>query len=249
MNNYDRIARFYDVDMARNMAFDDVGFYAAAVRAGAGRTLELGCGNGRILLALGGLGLEVVGVDASATMLRALRSKATALGIVAPPLCRMDVRALAFQAAFRTVLCPYSLVTYLTSDTDRMRMLDGVRAALQPDGCLIVDAFVPRPVTASAHYTLDYSRPFENGELLRWKRITPAGACNRIERRYEQRGASGAIIDVVEIAEEIRPFAPEDLRRTLRGHGYEVEGEWWDYGTGSASNAQFFTARARPRPV
>ncbi|MEO5699433.1 MAG: class I SAM-dependent methyltransferase [Casimicrobiaceae bacterium] len=249
MSNYDRIARFYDADMARNMAFDDVGFYAAAARADAGRTLELGCGNGRILLALAKLGLEVVGVDASATMLRTLRTKATSLGLVVPPLCRMDVRALAFRAAFRTVLCPYSLVTYLTSDTDRARMLDGVRAALQVDGCLIVDAFVPRPVTASAQYTLDYSRPFDNGTLRRWKRITPAGACNRIERRYEQRDASGAIVEVVEIAEEIRPVAPEDLRRTLRGHGYEVDGEWWDYGTGSASCAQFFTARAHPKPA
>ena len=50
--NYDRIARFYDVDMARNMPFDDVGFYRALAAAAGGRVLELGCGNGRILLEL-----------------------------------------------------------------------------------------------------------------------------------------------------------------------------------------------------
>ena len=47
---YDRIARFYDVDMAQNMRFDDVAFYAHACARARGKVLEVGCGNGRILL-------------------------------------------------------------------------------------------------------------------------------------------------------------------------------------------------------
>ena len=92
--NYDRIARFYDVDMARNMPFDDVGFYRSLSAAAGGRVLELGCGNGRILLELIAAGIDAMGVDASAGMLAELRRKAQARGLPAP-VARMDVRALA----------------------------------------------------------------------------------------------------------------------------------------------------------
>jgi ubiquinone/menaquinone biosynthesis C-methylase UbiE len=74
--NYDRIARFYDVDMAQNMPFDDAGFYAEQCAAAAGPVLELGCGNGRILLRLLERGIDAWGVDSSAQMLAELRRKA-----------------------------------------------------------------------------------------------------------------------------------------------------------------------------
>ncbi len=58
---------FYDVDMARNMPFDGVGFSAGAGCAEAnGLMLELGCGNGRILLpGYFVRGIDAMGVDAS----------------------------------------------------------------------------------------------------------------------------------------------------------------------------------------
>ena len=75
-DNYDRIARFYDVDMAQNMPFDDVGFYVGLCEPLRGPVLELGCGNGRILLELAQHGIDAIGIDASAGMLRELRRKA-----------------------------------------------------------------------------------------------------------------------------------------------------------------------------
>src|SRR3982750_890071 len=75
-STYDRIARFYDVDMAQNMRFDDVAFYAHQCARANGRVLALGCGNGRILLPLLERGIDVVGLDASAPMLVELRRKA-----------------------------------------------------------------------------------------------------------------------------------------------------------------------------
>ena len=75
-DNYDRIARFYDVDMAQNMPFDDVGFYVRLCEPLRGPVLELGCGNGRILLELARHGIDAIGIDASAGMLAELRRKA-----------------------------------------------------------------------------------------------------------------------------------------------------------------------------
>ena len=44
--SYDSIAHLYDVDMARNMAFDDAALYTQVAQRAGGRVLELGCGNG-----------------------------------------------------------------------------------------------------------------------------------------------------------------------------------------------------------
>lgn len=247
MSNYDRTARFYDVDMARNMEFDDVALYVAEARRRRGTTLELGCGNGRILLALAAAGAQAVGIDRSANMLAALREKATARALPSPLVCRMDVRALAFRPAFTTILCPYSLVTYLTSDDELRCMLAGVRAALTSGGRFMIDAFVPRAVAANPQFTLDYRRPFDAGELLRWKRITRVSdSINRIERRYQVCAATGCITETIDVVEDIRPMAPHILRQGLAANGFAIEQEWWDYGAGRADGAQFFTVRARP---
>ena len=189
---YDDIARFYDVDMARNMPFDDVAFYADLCARHGGRVLELGCGSGRILLALLQRGIDAVGVDASAGMLAELRRKAAALGLRAP-VARMDVTRLALRGGFGVVLCPYSLVTYVTEDADLARLLAAVRRLLAPGGVFVVDAFVPKAVVAQQEFQPDYRRPFGAFTLARSKRIRPAGpGRNRIERRYRVLGADDA---------------------------------------------------------
>jgi SAM-dependent methyltransferase len=244
---YDCIARFYDVDMARNMPFDDVGFYAGICLRQGGRTLELGCGNGRILLDLISRGVDAIGVDSSAAMLTLLARKAEARGLPAP-VCRMDIRALALAPGFATILCPYSLITYVTEDDDVDRLFAACRGLLAPGGVFVVDAFVPGPATSGDGFVQDYRRPFESGVLERAKRIVPLSPQrNRIERRYRVLGADGALREEIEIAEEIRPFAPEALRARLEAAGFAIDDPAWDYGHGAAAaGARFVTLTARP---
>lgn len=245
---YDRIARFYDVDMARNMAFDDVGFYARQCAGRAGPVLELGCGSGRILLRLLARGLDAYGADASGGMLAELATKARAAAL---PLraARMDVRQLAWRPGFATILCPYSLVTYMAGPGDAPRMLAEVRRLLAPGGTFVVDAFVPRPLVAHDDFRLDYTRPFADGTLVREKRVRPVDAQrNRIERRYRVLAADGTVHDEVTVAETIRPFAPDALRSAVAAAGFTPCGEWWDYGERQApAGAQFFALAATVR--
>jgi SAM-dependent methyltransferase len=244
-DNYDRIARFYDVDMARNMAFDDVAFYRNLCLQNPGPVLELGCGNGRILLDLLVHGVDVIGIDASAGMLADLQRKATTRGLSAR-VARMDMLKLGLRAGFRVVLCPYSLITYVTDDHDVRALLSGLRSLLRPGGMCVVDAFVPRPRTAATAFVLDYRRPFEGGTLARWKRISADGAAvNRIERRYEVEDASGRVLDVIEVAEDIRPRTATELDRQLRDAGFGPAVLAWDYGAAAgATTAQFATLMA-----
>jgi SAM-dependent methyltransferase len=244
---YDRIAQWYDVDMAANMRFDDVAFYADLCEHERGRVLELGCGNGRILLELVRRGIDAVGVDTSSKMLQQLRLKADANGLH-PSVCRMDARELAFAREFDVVLCPYSLVTYMSQPGELERALAGVRDVLRTDGLIVLDAFVPRGSVVADGYQLDYRRPLGEKVLARYKRVQPISSrLNRIERRYEVLTEEGAIVESVETCEHIRTFAPEELTDALSDAGFAKEESWWDYGQASAdSQPQFFTVSARP---
>ncbi|MCC6195225.1 MAG: class I SAM-dependent methyltransferase [Burkholderiales bacterium] len=244
---YDRIARFYDVDMARNMRFDDVAFYAHACARARGRVLEIGCGNGRILLPLLAQGIDAFGVDASAPMLKELRRKAAAAGL---PLraARADARRLPFAPGFAAIVCAYSLVTYLTTRRDLDALLTACRALLVPGGLIVVDAFVPRPVAPQAEFTFDYRRAFGAFTLARSKRIRPAddGATNRIERRYELVAGNGHVVETVETVETIRPCAPAELDDAVAAAGFTRASQAWDYGTRpDGEGAQFCTLLAR----
>jgi SAM-dependent methyltransferase len=245
---YDRIAQWYDVDMARHMTHDDVGFYRSLARDCGGPVLEEGCGNGRILLELLADGCDAVGADRSAGMLAALQDKARARRLP-PRVARMDVRALGLTRGFALVLCPYSLVTYMLSDDDAAQLCGEARRVLRADGALVVDAFVPRERVAADAFCEDYRRPWAGGELARARRITalPHGL-NRIERRYAWRDGTGAIAEQAHTAEVIRPCAPEALHALLARNGFAVTRTWWDYGARTdARGAQFVTLLARPR--
>ena len=223
-STYDRIARFYDVDMAQNMRFDDAAYYAHQCARQRGRVLEVGCGNGRILLPLLRAGHDAFGIDASGPMLRELARKSASARVPARA-AQADARSLPFApGTFATVLCPYSLVTYLASDADLAAFLHEVRNALVPGGLVVVDAFVPRPVEAQHAFTPDYRRPFGAFTLARAKRITPLpDGTNRIERRYEIVSGDGHVVETLEVAEIIRPRACRRPARSAPRRGFRED--------------------------
>ena len=244
--SYDSIAHLYDVDMARNMSFDDVALYAQLSERAGGRVLELGCGNGRILLELLGRGIDAIGVDCSSRMLTGLLAKAAARGLE-PHVCLMDARALAFAEAFALVLCPYSLITYMTGTDDAARMLTAIRGVLAPGAAVIIDAFIPRPTASAAGFSVDYRRDYHDAVLTRAKRVAAvAPEVNRIERRYELATVDGQLVERIETSENVRLFAPEDLLRLLDASGFAVEQLWWNYqAVDRPADAQFCTIGAR----
>jgi SAM-dependent methyltransferase len=247
-DNYDRIARWYEVDMGQSMPFDDRGFYRAIGERAGGPVLELGCGSGRILLELAAAGLDVTGVDRSAAMLASAASTARQASIEAR-ICRMDVRALAFSPAFATVLCPYSLITYMAQPGEAQHLLEEAASVMLEDGTLVIDAFIPRGNIEGQGWRVDYRRRFGNDWLERSKRIDSVGdGVNRIERHYRLLASDGGVREEVFTTEVIRPLAPGDLLALVSAAGLAVGDTWWDYGaTNDAGAARFFTVAARRR--
>src|SRR5258708_38388648 len=179
--------------MGQSMPFDDVGWYRSLCLAEGGRTLELGCGTGRILIELLRAGVDAVGADRSLPMLARLHRDAQTYTL-SPQLLQMDIAQPALAAQFHTILMPYSLITYLRNPAAAMSALRRYAAMLSDGGSLIVDAFVPRPVESFAEFRQDYWRAHGDGFLARHKRIAVlADGCNRIERTYRLHAADRSL--------------------------------------------------------
>jgi len=239
--SYDLIADVYATDMGQSMPFDDAGFYRDVATRHPGPVLELGCGTGRILLTLLGAGLDIVGVDRSLPMLLELRRTARERGLREPPLAQMDLAAPALQGHYGTILAPYSLVTYLTDPERVVQVLANLRTRLAAGGCIVLDAFVPKPVASFADYRLDYRRPYRDGTLERMKRITAHDdGRNRIERRYRWLDASGAVVRTIDTDETIRPYPEHELLALATRAGLAARSRTYDYGSTDATGEPRF---------
>ena len=122
-----------------------------SARASRGRVLEVGCGNGRDTAAVAARGHDAYGMDASAPMLRELARKAASVGCRCAPRARMRAACRFARATFGCVLLSL-LARHVCRGGRRLRsaFLRGVHDALLPNGLVVLDAFVPRPVDVQA---------------------------------------------------------------------------------------------------
>jgi SAM-dependent methyltransferase len=155
---WDEYAAFYDWENAQTMGRADVAFWRNFARRINGRTLELGCGTGRVLVPIAKTGVEIVGIDRSKPMLaqaidRVHRlQRAHARRRAAPPvrasLVRGDMRHLPFdrQQPFDLVIAAYGVLQSLVRERDLAATLKAVVDLLAPGGVFALDLVpdVPR---------------------------------------------------------------------------------------------------------
>src|SRR4029077_18187649 len=185
--------------------------------------LELGCGTGRITLALAVAGSDAIGADRSLPMLRVLRRKSPAQRAVC-----MDMRAPALRGPFARIFCPYSVFTYLVEETDQDRLLRWVASSLARDGRFVLDVFVPDPrmhALPDSHVFLDYRRRRADGTFLERAKMVRKDLgrrINTIERRYTIRDAEGAMLREIVTRDVIRFHEPAALVETIDASGLRV---------------------------
>jgi len=155
------LARFYDLEY-RDYS-DDLDFYVQhALALDPDRllpVLDLGCGTGRVCIALAEAGFGVVGVDSSEGMLAVCERRARSHGVAKMvALVCSDMRGLPAmsQAPFNLALCALNTFAYLETTQDQMAMLRAVHPLLVQHGILILDLTPPFP----------HLMPPSEGELL-----------------------------------------------------------------------------------
>lgn len=149
---FDRFAPFYDLEFG---AFaDDLPLYRGFAARVGGPVLELGCGTGRVALALAAAGHAVAAVDLSPAMLARAREAAVCAGLAGSvTLLEDDIRALGTLGSARFALAFSAINSFLHLETreDQLAALAAVSRHLEPGGLLILDLFPPHPDLLAEH--------------------------------------------------------------------------------------------------
>lgn len=138
------IADYYDESPIVRGRTQDVTFYRQAARDFGDPILELGCGTGRITMALAQMGKRVTGMDLSERMLEHAARKRSKLyteerervHLVQGDMAKFDLRE-----KFRLIIIPFRPFQHLLEVNEQMACLDCVRKHLMPGGRLILDVF------------------------------------------------------------------------------------------------------------
>jgi SAM-dependent methyltransferase len=137
------IAQAYDCWLPPHGDYDDRDMYRGVIEAGGGPALELGCGNGRLLIDYRKQGLDVEGVDSSADMLAICRAHAETTGIELT-LHHADWTALDLPRRYATVYNPAGSFSLIQDDEEARRALSTWMRHLAPGGQLCIVMAIPR---------------------------------------------------------------------------------------------------------
>ncbi|HEY8181781.1 MAG TPA: class I SAM-dependent methyltransferase [Thermoanaerobaculia bacterium] len=149
---YRAVLPFYDASLADR---GDLPFWESVARRwGAKRSLELGCGTGRVTEVLR-RAASVTGVDLLIEMLaRAKRRVPEADFVVA------DVRTFAFSSRFDLIVLADDPMAHVVSTEERAHVIQRIAEHLAPDGRVVLEGLYRpqrRRTTKAAKFTLDES--------------------------------------------------------------------------------------------
>jgi ubiquinone/menaquinone biosynthesis C-methylase UbiE len=136
--NHPALVMVYDA--AFGWSRDDDFFLSVVDAAPGARVLDLGCGTGRLALAIAAAGHKVTGVDPAAASLAAARAKPGADQVT----WIEGTSAVLADAAFDAAVMTSHVAQFVVTDDEWGRVLADLRRALVPGGLLTFDTRDPR---------------------------------------------------------------------------------------------------------
>ena len=232
---YDRIATYYDLEFHD---FDtDAQLYLGYAGLVGSPILELGCGTGRLLLALAQAGYQVTGIDRSPAMLAIARQRVHQAHLdTVVAIEEDDMRDLGRfpDQYFRLVFAAINGFLHLPDRTQQLQALAAVRRVLHPDGLLILDIFHPTPAilgTMDDRLTRDGSWQLPGDERLdrfTHRHIFPAEQRVRTTHYYDHVGPAGAVHRTI-ADYDLRYVHRFELETLLDLAGFAIEGIYGSY--------------------
>ena len=243
-------AGFYDW-LARFTAPGDLPFYRRLRRAHPGPLLELGCGTGRVCLALAAEGAEVSGIDRSTALLE--RARARARDLAPPPrLLRADIRGFDLRRTFDLLLLPYNTLNHLIDGPDLADALGCIRRHMHAESRLVIDTFNPDLDALHADGSreqrlLEFPRQHDGVPIS----LLETAAYDRVAQVYDSRWRfcepDGRLWFSDRI--RIRVYFPQEIDQLLWLQGLRIEAKYGDYDGrlfGADSPKQLLVCRLAP---
>lgn len=238
--NDPRLTEIYDAEFAWSIADD---FFVALVNETPGaRVLDLGCGSGRLALALAAAGHLVTGIDPAPASLAAARAKPGADRVT----WLQGTARSAPDAAFDVVLMTSHVAQCFVDDDGWATALLEIRRALVAGGRVAFDARDPRVRPWERWNPRDSRRRVDLGDgrvVITWTEVTAIrGDTVSFTRHY--RFANG---EALRSESTLRFRTEERLRACLTKAGFAVDqvyGGWRREPVGAGDGELIVVARA-----
>ncbi len=233
---YDRVYAYLDHDLP---------LYIEQATASGGPVLEMGCGTGRVALAMAKAGIDVVGIDISPRMVDVATRKAKAANLGDKAHFQVgDMLDAHAEGEFGLVTFPYRSFQSMLTVEDQKEALQNASAHLKPGGMLMLDVFVPdieqlgnQRDEAVPFHIRDVEQP-EGGNIVVWGQNMWDG--------LEQVNSARLIIEELDPSGLMRRrlFRDFDLRYTFRYEmqhllelsGFTVEATYGDFDGGPVTD-------------
>jgi len=139
MKVYDEMAEYYDLIYGDQV---DIDFYVQEATNARGSVLELGCGNGRLLLKILSKGIDIQGIDSSGSLLDILKERAKSQNL-APTVFKANMVDFNIEKKFKLIIVPYRAFLHLRSKEDMKKALSNFMKHLDTGGRLILHVYNP----------------------------------------------------------------------------------------------------------
>ena len=229
---WDEYAPFYDWENALTLGRRDLGFWKHLIAREDTRTLELGCGTGRLLVPIARSGADVVGVDRSAAMLERASGRSRRLPRRCRPLLvRSDIRSLPFATgSFGVVMAPYGVLQSLLSDAALSTTLGEAARVVAPGGVFGIDLVPDLPRWAESGPGVTLRGRTSAGQPIRLIESVEQDRRRKLTIFHEQfligRGRSALRR---RFTLTFRTLSMSQVRRRLERAGFRVEAVLGDY--------------------
>jgi ubiquinone/menaquinone biosynthesis C-methylase UbiE len=233
------IADYYDESPIVSGRTVDVAFYRDAAREIGDPILELGCGTGRITMALAQMGKRVTGLDISEKMLERAAKKRAALYTEERErvhLVQGDMAQFDLGEKFKLILMPFRPFQHLLEVREQLACLECTRKHLAPGGRLILDFFQTDPErmhdpvhmreTPLVEYNTSDGRQVRISERV--AAFHRAEQCNDVEMIYSVTHRDGRKERLV-FAWRLRYFFRYEVQHLLARCGFQVEAEYGSF--------------------
>jgi len=219
---------------------NDIPFYLERIPSPGASILELGCGTGRVTLALIPYCNYIHGIDLSPAMIAICRQKLIREGI--PPANAQveqgDITRFDLGRTFDLIIAPFRVFQNLETDAEVDGLLGNIHQHLAPGGTCILNVFKPflfpedlKKQWVRQEEKLSWEAPVEGGRLECYDRRPKMDTeklilyPELIYRRFEgERLAEESVLKLV-----MRCYYPDTFVKLILDHGFTILDRWGGY--------------------
>jgi SAM-dependent methyltransferase len=229
---WDEYAPFYDWENGLTLGRRDLNFWKQLIAREDRRSLELGCGTGRLLIPIARTGVEVIGVDRSSAMLARASVRLRRLPRRhRPPLVRADIRDLPFPSrSFGVVMAPYGVLQSLITDAVLSATLRETARVLERGGLFGIDLVPDLPRWAEYGPGVTLHGRTSRGAPIRLIESVEQDRRRKLTIFHEQfligRGRSA---ERRRFTLTFRTLSMHQVRRRLERAGFRIDAVFGDY--------------------